>query len=204
MKSNSLLIVVSAPSGAGKTTVTKGLLKEMPDIQFSVSLCTRQKRDNEQDGVDYFFVSEESFKDAIARGELIEWTKSYGDYYGTSKKFIEDMLSANVDVILDLDSKGGKAIKELYPDNAVLVFILPPFMEDLRNRLVNRMTDTQEEITKRLSAADEELKAISMYDYYIINEDVDIAVEKLKSIIIAERCRLKRLSDDIKERFNIL
>ncbi|MBU0702007.1 guanylate kinase [bacterium] len=204
MNSNSLLLVISAPSGAGKTTVTRGLLKAFPEIQFSVSTCTRPKRDNEREGIDYFFVSEENFKNYMARGDLIEWTKTYGDYYGTSKRFVEDMISAGVNVIFDIDSKGAKVIKELYPDNAVLIFILPPFIEDLRIRLLGRMTDSQEEIEKRLQGAEEELRAIALYDYWIINEDVDISMERLKTIIIAEKCRLKRMPQEIKERFNIL
>ncbi|MBI4753218.1 guanylate kinase [Candidatus Desantisbacteria bacterium] len=204
MKSNSLLLVISAPSGAGKTTVTRGLLKAFPEIQFSVSMCTRPKRDNERDGIDYFFVSKENFKDCMARGDLIEWTKIYDDYYGTTKRVVEDMLSAGVNVIFDIDSKGARAIKELYPDNAVLIFILPPFMEDLRIRLLGRMTDSQEDIEKRLQGAEEELRAFSIYDYWIINEDVDISIERLKTIIIAEKCRLKRIPQEIKERFNIL
>lgn len=204
MNSNSLLLVISAPSGAGKTTVTRGLLKAFPEIQFSVSTCTRPKRDNEREGIDYFFVSEENFKNYMARGDLVEWTKTYGDYYGTSKRFVEDMISAGVNVIFDIDSKGAKVIKELYPDNAVLIFILPPFIEDLRIRLLGRMTDSQEEIEKRLQGAEEELRAIALYDYWIINEDVDISMERLKTIIIAEKCRLKRMPQEIKERFNIL
>ncbi|MFH1897752.1 MAG: guanylate kinase [Candidatus Desantisbacteria bacterium] len=204
MKSNSLLLVISAPSGAGKTTVTRGVLKAFPEIQFSVSMCTRPKRDNERDGIDYFFVSKENFKDCMARGDLVEWTKIYDDYYGTTKRVVEDMLSAGVNVIFDIDSKGARAIKELYPDNAVLIFILPPFMEDLRIRLLGRMTDSQEDIEKRLQGADEELRAISLYDYWIINEDVDISIERLKTIIISEKCRLKRMPQEIKERFNIL
>ncbi|MFH1859696.1 MAG: guanylate kinase [bacterium] len=204
MNKDSLLLVISAPSGAGKTTVTRGLLKAFPEFQFSVSTCTRHKRDNEREGIDYFFVSEETFKDCMARGDLIEWTKTYGDYYGTSKRFVEDMISAGVNVIFDIDSKGAKAIKELYPDNAILIFILPPFMEDLKIRLLGRMTDSQEEIEKRLQGAEEELRAISLYDYWIINEDVDISIERLKTIIIAEKCRLERMPQGIKERFNIL
>ncbi|MBI4777629.1 guanylate kinase [Candidatus Desantisbacteria bacterium] len=204
MNSNSLLLVISAPSGAGKTTVTRGLLKAFPEIQFSISTCTRPKRDNERDGIDYFFVSEESFKDSIAKGDFVEWTKTYGDYYGTSKRFAEDMLSADVNVIFDIDSNGAKAIKELYPNNAVLIFILPPFIEDLKIRLLGRMTDSQEEIEKRLMGAEEELRAISLYDYWIINEDVDISIEKLTTIVIAEKCRLKKMPREIKERFNIL
>lgn len=205
MKSNSLLLVISAPSGAGKTTVTRGLLKAFPEIQFSVSMCTRNKRDNERDGIDYFFVPKERFKDCIARGNLIEWTKIYNDdYYGTTKKFVEDMLSAGVDVVFDIDSKGAKAIKELYPDNAVLIFILPPFLEDLKIRLLGRMTDSEEDIEKRLRGAKEELQAIKLYDYWIINENVEISIERLKAIILAEKCRLKRMPQNIEDRFNIL
>ncbi len=204
MDSNSLLIVISAPSGAGKTTVTRKLLKAFPEIQFSISTCTRPKRDNEKDGIDYFFVSKERFEDSIAKGDFVEWTKTYGDYYGTSKQFVENMLSAGADVIFDIDSKGAQAIKELYPDNAVLIFILPPFIEDLRIRLLGRMTDSHEEIEKRLLAAEEELRAISLYDYWIINEDVDVSIERLSTIIIAEKSRLKRMPREIKERFNIL
>lgn len=192
-----LLIVISAPSGAGKTTICKNLIKTSPNLIFSVSMTTRQPRDNEIDGLDYFFISVDEFKNGIKKGKFIEWAMVYGDYYGTPKKFINDSLASGMDILLDLDVQGAMSIKKEYKDKAVLIFIIPPFLEDLKTRLSNRMTDSQEEIEKRLSFATEELKNINKYDYCVINDDIGTTVGKLKSIITAEKSKVKRISKEL-------
>jgi len=199
----SLLIVVSAPSGTGKTTICKELIKTSSNLVFSISMTTRQPRDNEIDNCDYSFISVKEFEERIKKGEFIEWARVYGDYYGTPKKPIEELLSAGVDVLLDVDIQGAMNIKKKYKDRAILIFITPPFFEDLKTRLFNRMTDSQEEIEKRLSFARQELKSINKYDYCVVNDDVRTTVGKLKSIIIAEKNKVKRISKELVKRLQI-
>lgn len=198
-----LLIVVSAPSGAGKTTICKKLLKTSSNMVFSISMTTRPPRDNEVDGRDYFFVSNDEFKDGIKKDKFVEWAKVYDDYYGTPKKFIDETLIAGIDILLDIDVQGAMNIKKAYKDKAVLIFILPPFIEDLKERLLHRMTDDIEEIEKRLSFAKQELKHIYKYDYCLINDDIGTTVGKLKSIITAEKNKVKRISPEILKKLGI-
>lgn len=202
MMEKNLLVVVSAPSGAGKTTVCKRLLQTTPNLIFSVSMTTRKPRDNEINGRDYFFVSTEEFKERIKKDDFIEWAKVYDDYYGTPKKILEDSLS-EMDVLLDIDGQGAVNIKKEYKDRAILIFIAPPFLEDLKTRLSNRMTDSQEEIEKRFLLAKEELKNILRYDYCIINDDVGVTVGKLKSIIIAEKNKVKRIGKGLLKKLEV-
>ncbi len=198
-----LLIVVSAPSGAGKTTICKRLIKSSHDIIFSISMTTRQPRDNEIDGCDYSFVSVDEFKEGIKKGKFIEWAKVYDDYYGTPKKFLDESLASEIDVLLDIDVQGAMNIKKEYNDRVVLIFIIPPFLENLKERLSNRMTDSHEEIEKRFSFAKKELKNINKYDYCVINDDIDTTVGKLKSIITAERNKVKRISKELLKKLEI-
>ncbi|MEW6095961.1 MAG: guanylate kinase [bacterium] len=203
MEKNNLLIVVSAPSGAGKTTICKKLIKTSSNLVFSISMTTRQQRNNEIDGCDYFFVSIAEFEKRIKKGEFIEWAKVYDDYYGTPKKYLEDLLSSGMDVLLDIDVQGAMNIKKKYKDRAVLIFITPPFLEDLKARLSNRMTDSEEEIEKRLSFAKGELKNINKYDYCVVNDDIGTTVGKLKSIITAEKSKVKRINKELLKKLEI-
>jgi len=198
-----LLIVVSAPSGTGKTTTCKRLIQTSSNLIFSISMTTRPPRDNEVNGRDYFFVSLNKFKEGIKNGKFIEWAKVYDDYYGTPKKFLEESLASGMDVLLDIDVQGAMNIKKAYPDKAVLIFIIPPFLENLKERLVHRMTDSPEEIEKRLSFARGELENIQKYDYYLVNDDIVAAVGKLKSIIIAEKSKVKRIKKELLKELGI-
>lgn len=198
-----LLIVISAPSGTGKTTICKKLIETSTNLVFSISMTTRAPRDNEVDGCDYFFISTDEFEKKIKKGEFVEWARVYGDYYGTPKKPLEELLSSGVNVLLDIDTQGAMNIKKRYKDRAVLIFIIPPFLEDLKVRLINRMTDTLDEIEKRLSFAKNELRNISKYDYYVVNDDIGITVGKLKSIIIAEESRVKRIDKELLKNLGI-
>lgn len=190
-KKRGTLFVISAPSGAGKTTLIKRLLSSLNNITFSISYTTRPKREGEREGVDYYFVDEEKFRDMIDRDEFLEYAVVYGNYYGTPKRPVLESLERGIDVILDIDSKGARAVREKLED-AVLIFIFPPSMEVLIERLKSRGTDSEEVIERRIREAELEIEASSIYDYWILNDDLEKAYEELKSIVIAERCRKER------------
>ena len=186
-----LIIVISAPSGAGKTSLCKRLLQTSPLFYYSVSFTTRPPRKNEIEGVDYYFVSREEFQKMIERGEFVEWAEVHGHMYGTSAKLIDEAIKAKKEVVLEVDVKGGTEIKRRYPDS-VLIFLLPPSWEELEKRLRNRMTESDKEIKQRLARAKKEVEYAPYYDYLVINDDINKALEKLLAIIEAERCRMKR------------
>lgn len=188
-----LLFVVSAPSGAGKTTLCKEILKYIPNLQHSISYTTRLARPSEVSGTDYHFVSVEEFKKMIAGDTFIEWAVVHGNYYGTSKKALTDLLTQGIDIILDIDSQGATQIKKRFT-NGVFIYILPPSFEDLRQRLTVRKGDTPDEIRRRLEKASEEAKEYRMYDYLVVNDNFDIALERLKAIILSSRIRIERVN----------
>ncbi len=187
-----LLIVISAPSGAGKTTICKGLLDEFPDLRFSVSCTTRPPRKGEKDGEDYHFVSVENFKVRIEEGEFVEWEEIYGHFYGTSKKEIEDLIQRGYDVILDIDTKGAGNVKSIYPEG-VFVFIMPPSVEILKERLKKRGSETDDIIKVRFDRAMEEIRENEWYDYVIFNDILGNSVGVMRSVYIAEKNRKSRL-----------
>ena len=188
-----LLLVLSAPSGAGKTTLAHRLLQEFPEARFSISTTTRAPRGKEQDGVDYHFVDTRTFNQMIDRGEFIEWAEVYGHFYGSSRSIVEEADRSRGIAVFDIDVQGGTAIKRKYPE-AVLVFIFPPSIEELERRLRGRGTDADEVIQRRLLAARAEMeKGASSYDALIINDQVDRAFGDLRSVVIAERCRRGRV-----------
>jgi guanylate kinase len=197
-KLKGLLIVISAPSGTGKTTLCHMLLKEFKDLEFSISYTTRKPREGEVNGKDYFFVNKETFQKMIDEGDFLEWAEVYGNFYGTSKSQILRALNEGKDILLDIDTQGALNVKENFPE-AVLIFILPPSLEELERRLRNRGTDDEETIKKRLRIAREEIKKALLYDYLIINDNLEVAFEKLKSIITAEKCKTERLKDEIQK-----
>lgn len=195
------LFVISAPSGAGKTTLCQKLREVIPDIKFSVSFTTRKPRPGEIDGIHYTFVDEDEFRAMIADGEFVEWAQVHGNFYGTSKKRIEDMINEGFDVVLDIDVQGGRQIREHFPDS-VLIFVLPPSMDELRKRLTGRMSDAEDVIKKRLKNAIDEIKEYKNYDYVIINDVFDDALEEIVAIIIAERVRTSKIDKNwVKENF---
>ncbi|AEF17430.1 MULTISPECIES: guanylate kinase [Thermoanaerobacterium] len=197
-----LLIVISGPSGAGKGTVCKALLKKDENLKLSISMTTRKPRNGEVDGENYFFTTVEKFKTLIESNMLLEWAKVYDNYYGTPKEFVQKNIDEGHDVILEIDIQGALKVKDKYPEG-VFVFILPPSMEELKNRIKKRGTETEEEILKRFKSAYEEINFVSRYNYVVINDDVDLAVDKILAIIKAEKCRVDRnkgLYLEIKER----
>lgn len=188
-------MVVSAPSGTGKTSICREFIKLRPDIRFSISSTTRPPRPGEKNGVDYYFISEAAFREQIKAGAFAEWAQNYGYYYGTAKEIMQNLLSAGCDLLLDIEPVGAKALRKNYP-GGVFVFVLPPSLEALKSRL-NRRGEIPEVIQIRLGKAMDEIKEIVWYDYIIINQDLQDAVDKLKSIYIAEKCRRERWADKI-------
>lgn len=187
-KKRRLIFIISAPSGTGKTTLLKKVMEQLPGLQFSVSYTTRSPRSSEQDGKDYHFVSPSVFQKMVKRGEFLEWAEVLGNCYGTAWANIEALGSEDNDLILDIDTQGARKVIEKI-EHSVLIFILPPSPKALQERIVKRGVDTPETIKFRLANAKREIEEARWYRYVIVNDRVDEAVEKLKAIIIAERCR---------------
>lgn len=180
------LIVVSAPSGSGKTTIAKKILEKFPFIKFSVSATTRPKRNGEVDGKDYFFLTREEFEKKIQNGELLEWEEIYGNYYGTLKSVVETALK-NGDVLLfDVDVNGAISIKRKFPDDAVLIFIKPPNMEVLKERLRRRGTENEEQLKKRIERVPMELEKSSYFDYIFVNDKLEDTVKAVLRAVFNE------------------
>ena len=193
-----LLVVLSGPSGSGKDTILERLLAIDKNIVKSVSATTRPSRIGEINGKDYFFISEQDFCNAISDEELLEYTNYCGNYYGTLKNLVEDLQNNQKDVILKIEVDGAKQIKEKCPDS-LRIFILPPSMETLKDRLSKRGTETAESLEKRLNRARDEIKFSSEYDYIVVNDDVDKCAQNIYSIINAEKFKLHRMKNIINE-----
>lgn len=185
------LFIVSAPSGAGKTTLCKKIIETLDNLRPSVSVTTRKPRTGEVDGEDYTFITEKRFRRMIAKGDFVEWAEVHGNLYGTVKKRLERIIASGNDVILDIDTQGARQIKKTY-GNGVFIFILPPSMTELRNRLEKRMSNTREDMERRLKRAVEEIREYKMYDYVIVNDLLNSSLRKFESIILAERQRSTR------------
>ena len=191
--SKGVLLVISAPSGAGKGTIIKRLMDDDRNLKLSVSATTRAPRPGEIDGEDYFFLSREEFDDLVKNGEMLEHAEYVGNCYGTPKGPVESWLEDGQDVILEIDVQGGQQVKKIMPE-CVSIFILPPSMKELENRLRGRSTEMDAVVDARLQAAREEVRHAEEYDYVVINDTVDKAVEDIKTIIAAEKHRFIRVS----------
>jgi guanylate kinase len=188
-----VLLVLSAPSGAGKTTLAHMLVKEFPQARFSISYTTRPPRGQEQNGVDYHFVDTLTFRQMIERNQFVEWAEVHGHFYGSSRAIIDEARTSRGIAVFDIDVQGGNAIKRKFPD-AILIFILPPSMEELERRLRARGTDGDEVIMRRMLASRAEVeKGVETYDYLIVNDVLEDAFQELRSVVTAERARRGRV-----------
>jgi guanylate kinase len=194
-----LLLVISGPAGVGKGTINLSLISRNSDIRMSVSATTRQPRPGEIDGVHYFFKTEEEFQKMIESGAFLEYMRVFNThYYGTPKSFVEQELAEGRSVILEIDVQGAMRVKAAYPD-AVLIFIAPPSMSELKSRLIHRGTESSEAIDRRFETAYQEMKYIDRYDYVVVNDILDLAIARTEDIIVAERCRVSRNSELIEK-----
>ena len=189
------LLVLSGPSGTGKGTVCGVVRDHLGDaVRYSISATTRKPRTGEEHGREYFFFSKEEFEALRDQNGFLEWAQVYDNYYGTPRAFVEEVLASGKDCILEIDPQGALQVREA-TDEAVLVFIAPPSLEELRNRLTGRGTESAEEVEKRLSCAESELAYRDKYDYIIVNDDVETAAAKMEAILLAEKCRSARNMD---------
>lgn len=186
-----ILFVVSAPSGAGKTSLCRELIDRFVDLRQSVSFTTRLKRSGEQDKVDYHFVDRSGFQQMIDAGQLAEWATVHGNMYGTSLAALRQGAAEGVDLLLDIDCQGAAQLKKTYRQG-VFIFILPPDFPELEKRLRGRETDSEEVITRRLKNAEQEIAQAGWYDYLVVNDDFQVALDQLGAIVAAERCRSRR------------
>lgn len=194
------IFIISAPSGTGKTTICKEIIKQIPGIIFSVSYTTRPKRKGEVDGVDYFFISDSEFDKKIKENFFIEWAEVYGKRYGTSREFLKKSISEGKDVLLEIDVQGARNIKRLLP-HSIAIFILPPSIQELERRMKQRNENSKNDMILRLMKARDEIMKSTFYDYIVINDELNGAIEKIKSIIIAERHKQVRMKNFILSKF---
>lgn len=189
-----LLIVVSGASGTGKGTVCKKLLSELPNVHYSISATTRQPRQGEVDGREYYFISDDEFKRWIADGKFLEFAEVYGNFYGTPLTKIEERLNRGEDVLLEIDVQGALNVKRKCPDG-VYIFLLPPSLDELKRRIEGRGSETPDSLKRRLQAAVAEIQIGREYDYAVVNDTVDNAVAQIEAILVAEKCRVARSAD---------
>jgi guanylate kinase len=189
-----LLVVVSSPSGAGKTTLCHKLMAEFPELKFSVSFTTRKPRPGEKNGVDYHFVDDETFQRMTDQGEFAEWALVHGNRYGTARGAVADALDHGRDVLFDIDWQGGRQLKAQFADDAVMIWVLPPSLAVLEERLRRRATDALEVIERRLAMAKKELEQYGYYDYLVVNDSLDEAYDQMRAIYVAAHREIRRAS----------
>lgn len=195
MKEKGLLVVISGPSGTGKGTICRALL-EKNDFWLSISATTRQPRKGEIDGVNYYFLTKNEFEKKIDEKDFLEYAQVYDNYYGTPKSNVLSALDSGKDVILEIDIQGALKVKETYP-KGVFIFILPPSMEELKKRIINRGSETEQSLMIRFKSAYKEINYVSKYNYAVVNDTINDAVEKVQSIIMAEKCRVDRVKENM-------
>lgn len=191
-----LLVVLSGPSGVGKGTVCSVLRQKLPELVYSVSATTRSPRQGEKNGINYFFKSREQFEEMIAHDALLEHAEYVGNYYGTPRDFVERTIAEGKDIILEIEVQGALKVKEKFPEG-VFIFLLPPSLDELKQRITGRGTESQDTINHRMSVAVEEMNLIQHYDYAVVNDEIDKTCKRIESIIIAEHCRKDRFLEEL-------
>ncbi len=202
MKREGLILILSAPSGAGKTSLCRELFKTFPDIKESISYTTREPRTGEVDGEAYHFVSQEEFERMVDEEAFAEWAMVHGNMYGTALKTLEEARNNGVSLVLDIDCQGALKLKEQF-EGGVFVFIVPPSMDELRRRLESRSSDSQDVIERRIARAADEIKESRWYDYIIINDDFEVAAGELAAIVVAQRRKTFRMLEQVGKLFDI-
>lgn len=192
-----ILFILSGPSGVGKGTVRQRLFEQETHLKYSVSATTRDKRPGEKEGKDYFYKTKETFEQMIEANELLEYAQYVNNYYGTPKAYVEEQLASGQDVFLEIEVQGALQVKQNFPEG-VFIFLFPPSLEELKNRIVSRGTETSELVMNRLKEAKKEIDMMSEYDYVVVNDDVDNAVSKVKAIIKSEHCKRERIETQYK------
>jgi guanylate kinase len=195
------LFIISAPSGAGKSTILTAVKKRVSGLGYSISHTTRKPRGDERNGVDYHFVDDRTFTKMINEGAFVEWAKVYDNFYGTSSSNLQDQTSSGLDVLMDVDIQGGQNIKDRFPDS-VLIFLLPPSLEELERRLRERGTDNEPVIRARMESAADDIKNCTWYDYIIVNDKLEKAIDEAQSIIVSKRCVTDRQLPEVKKLFD--
>lgn len=193
-----ILFILSGPSGVGKGTVRKELFQQKTDLKYSISMTTRNKRPGEVDGVDYFYKSREEFEQLIQQNKLLEYAEYVNNYYGTPRDYVEKTLEEGHDVFLEIEVQGALQVKENFPDG-VFIFLFPPSLEELKNRIVSRGTESTELVLNRLREARNEIELMDAYDYVVVNDDVGLAVEKVQAIIQSEHLKRERIASQYKK-----
>lgn len=193
-----ILFVLSGPSGVGKGTVRKALFERDTDLRYSISMTTRAIREGETDGVDYFYKSKEEFERLIAEKRLLEHAQYVENYYGTPRDYVEETLESGYDVFLEIEVQGALQVKENF-SQGVFIFLFPPSLEELKNRIINRGTETEELVKNRLKEAKKEIDMMDAYDYVVVNDQVDHAVDKIQAIVKSEHCKRQRVAKQYKK-----
>lgn len=203
MQEKGLLIVLSGPSGVGKGTVRKAIFAH-PDtaFEYSISMTTRAPREGEVNGVDYFFKSRIEFEDLIQQGKLLEYAEFVGNYYGTPVDYVRETLDKGRDVFLEIEVQGARQVREKFPEG-LFIFLAPPSLSELKNRITTRGTESEDIINNRMTVAKEEIEMMSLYDYVVENDQVENAVDKIKAIVIAEHCRRTRIEQRYKKMLEV-
>ncbi|MCY7492707.1 guanylate kinase [Bacillus safensis] len=203
MKERGLLIVLSGPSGVGKGTVRQAIFsQEDTKFEYSISVTTRKPREGERNGVDYFFKTREEFEHMIENKKLLEWAEYVGNYYGTPVDYVEQTLSEGKDVFLEIEVQGALQVREVFPEG-LFIFLAPPSLSELQNRIITRGTESEELIRNRMAAAKEEIEMMDAYDYVVENDDVELACERIKAIVLAEHLRRDRVAPRYKKMLGV-
>ncbi|EKF37478.1 MULTISPECIES: guanylate kinase [Bacillus] len=203
MKERGLLIVLSGPSGVGKGTVRQAIFsQEDTKFEYSISVTTRKPREGERNGVDYFFKTREEFEDMIENKKLLEWAEYVGNYYGTPVDYVEQTLSEGKDVFLEIEVQGALQVREAFPEG-LFIFLAPPSLSELQNRIMTRGTESEDLIRNRMAAAKEEIEMMDAYDYVVENDDVELACERIKAIVLAEHLRRDRVAPRYKKMLGV-